>query len=237
MNDPGTKCYLMEAILRKSGKARVCPVCDIPYVDAKHVLKHCRDKAVQDEKDNVHKGIGCVNTNHDFDNFLSSIREAIGWSEMPEKELPLTRRGTGPPAYGDCLKIRWIVDKKARSDSSEKLILLEKIVLMAKIHHVCPACLRGFPTGKSVLQHCGDVDDEIHKGLASKNQTTFLEFYEKAMGRTIPPSEVSIYYDRAGNPGFENCFGVGHTLQYKCKAPINDIAMNRCWMIKKRGKV
>lgn len=227
MNDDGNKCFLMEAILRKSGKTRVCPECDIPYVDAKHVLSHCRDKAMKDPNDVRHKGIGCVNTDRDFDNFLISIRDAIGWPDMPKTELPLARRGPGPPAHGDCLKIRWIVDKKTRLDSSNKIVLLLKMVRMARIYYVCPACLLGFPTGKGVLQHCGDKDDANHNGLASKDQTTFLEFYEKAMGRTIALSEIWITYGRAANPGFENCFGVGEILKYKCKTSAYDTAMNR----------
>lgn len=228
MNNEENKVFLLKAILRKANKTRVCPICDIPYVDAKHVLAHCRKKAEENPEDIQHKCIGCVNTGRDFKSFSKSLCEAVGWPDMPESELPLIRGGTGPPAYGDCLKISWIVEKKSRLVPSRKMSLLHRIVLKAKIHHVCPLCLLGFSTGQGVLQHCGEVNDIKHRGLGSNNQTTFLEFYEKAMGQSLSHGEVRVTYDRAGNPQYEDCFRIEEILKHKCKGSIYYTAIHTC---------
>jgi hypothetical protein len=71
------------------------------------------------------------------------------------------------------------------------------------------------------------VDDTNHKGLESKDQTEFLKFYEKAMGRAIAHAEVRVTYDRAGSPQFEDCFRIEEILKYKCETPTYDTATNR----------
>lgn len=227
MNDQETKCFLLKAILMEANKNRVCPVCDIPYVDAKHALAHCRDKAKQNPTDSQHKGIGCVNTSGGFWGFLTSLREAIGWPDMPESELPLTRGEPGPPAYGDCLKISWIVKMKTRTGPSFERVLLQRIVQKAKIHYACPICLHGSATGSGLLQHCSEVNDAGHAGLLSEHEDQFLEHYEKAMGRTLKDTAIRFTYCRRGNPKFEDCFEVEEILKFKCKALISDTT-NRC---------
>ncbi|KAK5790565.1 hypothetical protein VI817_007852 [Penicillium citrinum] len=217
MNNQEKLCIL-ERILIESRKIYLCPLCHIPYSDAKNLLNHCRLKGQQDPKDLLHKNIGEVNTKGGFGGFLSSLGIAIGWQDIAVENLPLRLDKPGRREYGACLKFQFIIDGKTRSDplnTDKRLTIMKDIAMKAAIHYACPSCLKGFATSDAVFNHCEEEKDENHKGLLSKAQSDFLDFYEKAMGQSIGCDTAKIIYDESGSPLFGECFRLGEILEYK----------------------
>lgn len=217
---------MLEDILENSKKLSVWPLCRTSYSDATTLLKHGlkKGKGEKDELgDTIHKGLGAVNTERDFGNFLKSLGIAIGWEEVPVDKLPLNLDKTGPREYGACLKVCFVVDMKTRLDphnTAERYAILRHIAKLAGIHYACPLCLSGFATSDRVLQHCEHEKDKHHKGLLSEEQNDFLAFYGNYMGQILECDDLKINYDEYGRPDFRECFQLDEILKCKRKTAV-----------------
>jgi hypothetical protein len=211
-------CSLLETILSNSKKIYVCPLCHTSYSDAANFFKHCRAKGKKDPADIQHRWIGEVNQKGGFANFLASLGNAIGWSNITANDLPLDFSKPGPREYGACFKVSFVLGAKTRLEppnGDKRLEILKTIARNAGIHYACPLCMTGFATSSDVVDHCRSTKDTDHQGLLSKEQNDFLNFYECSMGRAIKTDKTQIYYDEYGNPDFGECFRLDEILKHK----------------------
>ena len=220
MSHQETQCRLLEQILLASKKIYLCPLCHIPYSEARTLLTHCRERGKLDQTDVTHRGLGTVNTKGDFGSFLTSFGIAVGWEDILVENLPLSWAKPGPREYGACFKVSFIVDAKTRlnpSDIGKRFTIMRDIAKCAAIHYTCPLCMKGFANPNRVLEHCSEEKDHYHKGLLSEEQSEFLKVYKASMGQHIECDTMKIQYNEYGRPYFGECFQLDEILNYKRK--------------------
>ncbi len=211
-------CVLNE-VAKSSGLGLVCVACDLGFRDQDVLYKHFDTMKGQD---NIHNGLS--QREGDFPLFLDSYRIAMGWKTISKDDYPIkvneTERRPGRRPFYTFFEIDFVLEKKGEDKFNtleNSLAIVGKIVRNAEKDYLCPLCLVLCSTTKVFYDHCDQMEDEVHTGLAYKgpNCAMFLPHYFTALNATIPEKDLPLGRGRKGAYSFHECFRRKFVIRWK----------------------
>ncbi|KAJ5195514.1 uncharacterized protein N7498_008952 [Penicillium cinerascens] len=144
----------------------------------------------------------------------------MGWSDASSKDSPKDfQESATRPRYSAFFDIEFVALKKGPSKGNtldQSCAILERIIKNTKKDFVCPQCSRLQKSKDSISSHFRRKQDDIHQGLQAKNDIeSFLSYFFKVLGRTVPKKDLPLGEDRGGPPSPYECFRVSLIVEYK----------------------